>query len=31
MQIFNTTGRVVPEGKLPKDVGVVVMNVASVA
>jgi len=31
MQIFNTTGREVPEGKLPKDVGVVVMNVASVA
>ena len=31
MQIFNTTGRVVPEGKLPKDVGVIVMNVASVA
>lgn len=31
MQIFNTTGREVPAGKLPKDVGVVVMNVATAA
>ena len=29
--IYNTTGRVVPEGKLPSDVGVLVMNVTSVA
>ncbi|MBO5879633.1 MAG: electron transport complex subunit RsxC [Clostridia bacterium] len=29
--IYNTTGRVVPEGKLPADVGVLVMNVTSVA
>ena len=29
--IYHTTGRVVPEGKLPADVGVIVMNVASVA
>ncbi len=29
--IFNTTGRVVPEGKLPADVGVIVMNVTSAA
>lgn len=29
--IYETTGRVVPEGKLPSDVGVVVMNVTSVA
>ena len=29
--IFNTTGRVVPEGKLPSDVGVLVMNVTTVA
>jgi len=29
--IFNTLGRVVPEGGLPSDVGVLVMNVTSVA
>ncbi len=29
--IHNTTGRVVPEGKLPADVGCLVMNVTSVA
>lgn len=29
--IYHTTGRIVPEGKLPADVGVIVMNVASVA
>ncbi len=29
--IFNTTGRVVPEGGLPSDVGILVMNVTSVA
>ena len=29
--IFNTTGRVVPEGKLPSDVGVIVMNVTTLA
>ncbi len=29
--IYNTTRRVVPEGKLPADVGVVVMNVTSMA
>ena len=29
--IYNTTGKVVPEGKLPLDVGVVVMNVTSLA
>jgi len=29
--IYNTTRRVVPEGKLPADVGVIVMNVTSVA
>jgi len=29
--IYNTTGRVVPEGKLPADVGCLVMNVTSVA
>lgn len=29
--IFNTTGRIVPEGKLPADVGVIVMNVTSLA
>ena len=29
--IANLTGRVVPEGKLPADVGVVVMNVTSLA
>ena len=29
--IFNTTERVVPEGKLPSDVGVLVMNVTTVA
>ena len=29
--IFNTTKRVVPEGKLPSDVGVLVMNVTTVA
>ena len=29
--IHNTTGRVVPEGKLPSDVGVLIMNVTTVA
>lgn len=29
--IYNTTGRVVPEGKLPLDVGVVIMNVTTLA
>lgn len=29
--IYETTGRVVPQGKLPSDVGVVVMNVTSAA
>ncbi len=29
--IYNTTGKVVPEGKLPSDVGVIVMNVTTVA
>ena len=29
--IYNTTGRVVPEGKLPSDVGVLVINVTSLA
>ncbi|MBR2466682.1 MAG: electron transport complex subunit RsxC [Clostridia bacterium] len=29
--IYNTTGLVVPEGKLPADVGVIVMNVTSLA
>ena len=29
--IYNATGRAVPEGKLPSDVGVLVMNVTSVA
>ena len=29
--ILNTTGRVVPEGKLPADVGVIVLNVTSLA
>lgn len=29
--IYNTTGRIVPEGKLPLDVGVVVMNVTTLA
>ncbi|MBR2650584.1 MAG: electron transport complex subunit RsxC, partial [Clostridia bacterium] len=29
--IYNTTGRVVPEGALPADVGVLIMNVTSVA
>jgi electron transport complex protein RnfC len=29
--VYNTTGRVVPEGKLPVDVGVLVMNVTSLA
>ena len=29
--IYNTTGRVVPEGKLPADVGVIVMNVTTLA
>ena len=31
MIIHNTTGRVVPEGKLPADVGVLVINVTSLA
>ncbi len=29
--IYNTTGKVVPEGKLPLDVGVVIMNVTTLA
>ncbi len=29
--IYNTTGRAVPEGKLPLDVGVIVLNVTTVA
>jgi electron transport complex protein RnfC len=29
--IYNTTGRVVPEGALPSDVGILIMNVTSVA
>lgn len=29
--IYNTTGKIVPEGKLPLDVGVVVINVTSLA
>ncbi len=29
--IYNTTGRIVPEGKLPLDVGVVIMNVTTLA
>ncbi len=29
--IYETTGRVVPEGKLPSDVGCIVMNVSTVA
>ena len=29
--VFNTTGIVIPEGKFPADVGVLVMNVTSVA
>lgn len=29
--IYNTTGRVIPEGKLPADVGVLIMNVTSIA
>ncbi len=29
--IHNTTGRVVPEGRLPADVGVIVMNVSTLA
>lgn len=29
--IYNTTGRTVPEGKLPADVGVLVINVTSLA
>ena len=29
--IYNTTGRVVPEGELPADIGVLIMNVTSVA
>lgn len=29
--IYHTTGRIVPEGKLPLDVGVVVLNVTTVA
>ena len=29
--IYNTTGRAVPEGKLPSDVGALVMNVTSIA
>ena len=29
--IYNTVGRVVPEGKLPLDVGVIIMNVTTLA
>ena len=29
--IYNTTGRIIPEGKLPADVGVLVLNVTTVA
>ena len=29
--VYNTTGRIIGEGKLPLDVGVVVMNITSVA
>ena len=29
--VYNTTGRVIPEGKLPADVGCLVMNVTSLA
>ena len=29
--IYNTTGRVVPEGELPSDVGILIMNVTTVA
>lgn len=29
--IYNTTRRIIPEGKLPADVGVIVMNVTSLA
>ena len=29
--IYNTTGRIIPEGGLPSDVGVIVMNVTSLA
>ena len=29
--IFNTTKRIIPEGKLPADVGVIVMNVTTLA
>ena len=29
--IYNTTGRVVPEGKLPADVGIIVMNVTTLS
>lgn len=29
--IYNTTGRILPEGALPSDVGVIVMNVTSLA
>ena len=29
--IYNTTGRVVPEGKLPLDVGVIIMNITTLA
>ena len=29
--VYNTTGRVIPEGKLPADVGVLVINVTSLA
>lgn len=31
VMIYNTTGLVVPEGKLPADIGVLVMNVTSLA
>ncbi|MBE6854119.1 MAG: electron transport complex subunit RsxC [Ruminococcus sp.] len=31
VMIYNTTGRIVKEGQLPSDVGVIVMNVSTVA
>ncbi len=29
--IYNTTGRIIPEGKLPSDVGILLLNVTTVA
>lgn len=31
VMVYNATGRVIPEGKLPLDVGCIVMNVTSIA